>query len=1238
MSSKRISTCAAVLVLLMTVTPALFGQAFTSLNGIVTDPSGGVIPGATIMVTNAQTGVARETISNSEGRYTFLQLLPGTYDISAKSPGFTDVAVKAVPLQVNSPATINLKFEKIGAVAETVQVEAAAVQVNTTDATLGNAVSTQAILELPFFARNVVGLLQLQPGVTENGQVNGGKSDQANVTLDGVDVNDQVSRSAFTSVLRVTLDSVQEFRTTTTNSNADQGRGSGAEVSLVTKTGTNEFHGSLYEYNRNTKFAANDFFSNRSGVPRAALNINVFGASIGGPIKKNKFFFFANYEGRRDASAVQVNRTVPTNDLKNGIVTYRDLTKTVRKIGPADIKTYADPAHIGANANSLKVFALYPSGNMPGSGDGYNTIMYRFNAPRHAKQDTYIARMDYTVDQASKHQLFLRGNLQNDHTGGTPQFPGQPDAGVQLANNKGLAAGYTWVLRPNMVNSIRYGFTRRGGETAGLLNSPYTSFRGYSTIYNTGTATIRFVPVHSISEDLAWTIRNHDIRLGVTFRTIANRSSNNSTFHDAVTNASGLLGSGAELYRDIPGGLYTGDQVTYTYAMDALLGLISQIDANYNYKANADGSATVIPVGGYVDRDFRNNEYEVYAQDSWRLRRNFTITYGLRASIMPPVHEANGQQVSPSIPLSQWLGMRGQLAAQGQPQSKAGDISFVLSSSPQGRPMYPQLNNFAPRLGLAWSPSGDSGFGKFLFGGAGKTSIRAGFGMYYDLIGQPLAGTYNAAAFGLSSTLSNPLNTLGAFTAPRFTDFYSIPTDKLPAAPKAGFPTRYPDLFSITGSIDDQLKAPYTMNMNFSWGREFSKGLFIQASYVGRLSRHSLVQRDLVMPTNMKDPKSGMTYFQAMQIMATAVDLSDADRNNAFKRVAPIAFFENLWPNAAAGGFSATQNIANYYIRSSNKGDFTNVLAGMDEYCGSKTEIDSGGNVWDLPCSSVLGPNAMFNSQFGAVSGWSSIGFGNYHAAQLTVRKRFTESLLFDFNYTLGKSIDLSSSAESNGRWGGDFITNSWSPNQRKGVSSYDTLHAVNAYGVWRLPFGRGMRFGSQMHAVLDAIVGGWQISGTYRQSSALPTTTSTGSVWPTNWQLSNPAVPNGNKEPAVNVSKNGGLTTGAIYPSLFATAADAKASMAAYRQSFPGEYGLKNNIRTNGNFNIDTMLAKNFKMPYKEGHMVQIRWESFNITNSAILNASNADMSMTSGSTWGRITSTRGSPRQMQFAVRYVF
>jgi len=1223
--------------LLILLTPALFGQATTTLTGVVTDPTGGVVPGATITIINAQTGVQREALSNEVGKYTFSQIPPGTWQLTAKMSGFTTTEIKDIRLQVNSPATINVRFEKVGGVTDTVTVTAAATLVNTTDASLGNAIAGSAILQLPSYARNVVGLLLLQPGVTEDGQVNGGKSDQANVTLDGVDINDQVNRSVSSPALRVTLDSVQEFRTTTTNTGADQGRGSGAEIALVTKGGSNEFHGSLYEYNRNENFAANDFFSNRSGLERPALKINVFGASFGGPIIKNRLFIFANYEGRRDASASQLSRTVPTDDLRNGIVNYHDKSGVLRKLGPEDIKKYADPTGIGLNPNSLEVFNMYPHCNVPGSGDLLNTCTYQFNAPRHTKQDTYIAKIDYTVDEAGKHQVFARGNLQNDHADGTPQFPGQPPSSVTLANNKGMATGYTWVLRPNMVNSFRYGFTRAGGESTGLQNSPVTSFRGYATIYATGTNSVRIVPVHTVSDDFSWNKGGHDLRFGFTSRFISNQTLANNTFHSATTNASGLAGSGAELYQNIPGGLASGDTVSYTYAMAAALGLISQINATYKYVAHPDGSAEVVPQGGYVNFDFAGNEYEFYAQDSWKIRNNLTITGGIRYSLMPPVHEANGQQVSPDKPLAEWLGERGYLASQGRSQAESGNLSFILSSMPGGRDMYPYHKNWSPRLGLAWSPSGDSGLAGFLFGAPGKTSIRAGYGMYYDMIGQPLARVFSATAFGLSTSLSNPLNTLDATTAPRFTDFYEIPLDYLPAAPPAGFPVEYPeDAFAITNSIDDQLKAPYTMNMNFSWGREFGRGFFVQASYVGRLSRHSMVQRDMAMPTNLKDPKSGMTYFEAMQRLGAYTDLIDGDRGTSYTRIAPIPYFENLWAGAAGGGFTATQNIANFYVRSSNKGDFTNVLQAMDFTCTTTgTTFRSDGRVRYLNCS-TLGQNAMFTNQFGALSGKSTIGSGNYHAAQLTVRKRFANDLQVDFNYTLSKSIDLTSGNESSGSWAGGFITNSWDPGQNRAVSDYDTLHSVNAYGVYALPFGRGMRFGSQWNGVLDAILGGWQISGTYRYASGDTTSTSTGSVWPTNWQLSNPAVPNGRPFPEINLNKNGVLPSGSENVTAFATQDDGKAAFAAYRQSFPGEYGLRNNIRLWGSFDLNTAVAKTFRMPYKEGHTVQIRWETFNLTNTPIMGS--PSMSMTQTSTWGRISSQSNDPRRMQFAIRYDF
>jgi hypothetical protein len=799
---------------------------------------------------------------------------------------------------------------------------------------------------------------------------------------------------------------------------------------------------------------------------------------------------------------------------------------------------------------------------------------------------------------------------------------------VTLANNKGLAAGWTALLKPNLVSTLRYGLTRVGGETTGILATPFTSFRNYDTIYGTTTGTARIVPVHNVTEELGWTHGAHDIRFGGTLRFINNGSTSYAnSFPSAVTNASFLKGSGADL---TPAFLNVSkqDNVSYTYAMVAVLGIITQGNGRYNYKITGEP----LPVGAPRVRHYANEEYEMYVQDSWKVLRNLTITAGLRYSLMPPVYEADGIQISPDKSFSDWLNQRGNLAQQGRSQAEAGDITYVLTNSAQGRPMYPYHKNWAPRLSLAYSPSGDSGLSRFLFGGPGKTSIRAGAGMYYDLIGQPLANTYNATAFGLSSSTSNPGNTLTSITAPRFTEFNTVPASLVPPAPTLGFPVKAPNIFAITNSIDDKLQAPYTMVLNFSVGREFSRGWYLQGAYVGRLSRKSLIQRDLAMPTDLKDPKSGQTYFQAMSQLGTLIDFQGVPVSQLPK----IPFFENMWATAAAGGLTATQVIGKTYAENSIQGDFTNVLNEMDEVCDpAGTTLTSRGGVDTVGCS-ILGPNAMFNRQFSALSGWSSIASGAYHAMQWTVRKRFGQGVMLDFNYTLSKSIDLASRAENVASFSG-FVRNSWNPSQMREVSDYDTLHAANALGVWQLPFGKGQRFGSGVNRALDAIIGGWQITGTYRQSSGLPTSVSDGSRWATNWQLSSWATPNGKPRPPVTNNKNAPTVsaTGGGGPNLWS---DPKGALAGFDLTLAGQTGSRNTIRGQGFFNIDTGLAKSFIMPYKESHRLQIRWETFNVTNTCRFDPTSASLSLTATGTFGRLSGQLGSPRQMQFAARYEF
>ena len=333
MVSQRLRALSTVLSLLLASALSAFCQSsITSVRGTVTDPSGAILPGAKVELKNAANGQVSSQTANEQGEYHFSQVIPGLYLITVSSVGFGTETKKA-ELLVNQPATVNFSLS-VQASTETVDVSAQTQTLNDADATIGNALNNATIAALPSEGRNVPDLLSVQPGVlylgrgsdkqsdSRTGSVAGARSDQTNVTLDGLDDNDQTQGYAFTGVLRSTLDSVEEFRVTTTNSNADAGRSSGGQVSMVTKSGTNQFHGAVYEYNRNTFTVANDWFNKAAEESQGLPNVpgklirNTFGGSFGGPIVKNRLFFFGNYEGQRTAENKQVTRTVPTASLQ----------------------------------------------------------------------------------------------------------------------------------------------------------------------------------------------------------------------------------------------------------------------------------------------------------------------------------------------------------------------------------------------------------------------------------------------------------------------------------------------------------------------------------------------------------------------------------------------------------------------------------------------------------------------------------------------------------------------------------------------------------------------------------------------------------------------------------------------------------------------------------------------------------------------------------------------------------
>lgn len=1201
----------------------LAAQGLANLNGAVVDGGGGAIPNASLTLINELNGSRRVAKSDSQGRYSFNQVQPANYRIEASAPGFEDLIIKDLRLPVDSTVSFEVRFNKVGSVKTTVEVSGEYGALALDDASIGNAISNTAVLEIPTFARSAASLLAYQPGVTQfnsnpnanrtdsrNGAVNGGKSDQANVTLDGADVNDQIGRYAFTSVLRIPLDSLQEFRTTTTNAGAEEGRSSGAQVSLVTKSGTNDLHGTLYEYNRSTATAANDWFNNASGLERPNLSINLFGGSVGGKIVRDRLFYFGNYEGRRDSSSYSATRIVPSALYRQGIIQYTTSSGGVAQLNPDQIRQL-DPAGIGVSPAVLKLMQSYPLPNGNVAGNGLNTQSYRFNAPTDSYQNTYLARLDYVA--GSRNTFFLRAQMQNDKTNdGTaasaPQFPGQPNNSVLQDNSKGLSLGWTAVLKNNLVSNFNYGLTRQAYTNNGVRTSDLAYFDNFDTLTGLTPTSAHIVPTHSIREDISWIHGPHTIRTGFTFRNVTDSASTiGGGYADGIAEAIEL----GKKYAT-PANL-GGDASAFQDDLNSLIGVLSWGSITQNRTI----AGSPLPESSTIRRHYVNREYEWYLEDSFRVKRNLTVTLGLRHSIMPPVFESDGIQLSTNVSLADWFQQRGILASQGLPQSSVTPLAFQPVSFAGSRPLYPSSNlNFAPRGSLAWSPD--------WLGGAGKTTIRAGAGMFYDLFGRGIIAGYEGHEPGLSTFMRNQYASVLPATGPRFTSSTTVPPAIIPQPTAVTFPYTTPlGSSSYDLSINDKIKAPYTVNLDFAINHDFGRGYSLQTAYVGRLSHRSLALLDLAAPTNLRDPQSGQTYYQATKQIVTLLQA-----NTPIGKVPAIPFWEHYW--AGANGLTASQFIYQTYQNHDfglSGHDYSDVLLGLDSFC--------------YPACGKLGPNTMFNSQYAGLQAFSSIGKGSYHSLQVSLRKRMTSGLLFDANYTFSKSIDLSSNAESENNIFLNqerLIPNTWSRGQNKAVSNYDATHIFSGYAFWQVPVGRGKAFASNMPRLADGFLGGWELAPTMVLTSGLPVTILNDNFsFPTNNFYSGWATWTG--QPV----KTGTTKTGAganLFPNPAAAAS-------AFTYTLAGDTGNRNDLRGDGNFSINLGVYKRVRIPRTERQSLQIRAEAYNLTNSVRFDVNSLYLAPNHGAAtgatftspnFGKYSSTLTTPRQMQFAIRYSF
>ncbi len=1287
----------------------------TSLRGTVLDRTGGAAVGAKVVLTNAAQALVRQTRTNNTGAYEFLALTPGTYILTVEMTGFRKYEQRNLQLQVDSPATADVSLD-IGSTSETVEVSAQAVALNTSDASLGNAFSETQIKQLPIESRNVPDLLSLQAGVTytgnrtdinqdldsRSGAVNGAHSDQSNITLDGVDVNDETRGYAFTSVLPVSLDSVQEFRVTTTNYNADSGRSSGAQIALVTKGGTNDFHGSLYEYNRNTLTSANDYFVKQSelqsGEPNEPPKLirNIFGASLGGPIWKKRLFFFANYEGHRQAEEDSVVRIVPSAAMRDGIMQYQcsdptacpggtvqgisGATYTVPSgayaISPSQLQSL-DPQHLGANPVVLNYLHSFPMPNDNTQGDGLNEVGYRFRGPVSTIDNWYIARLDYKITDNGNHTLFWRGALRNDTQGGVPYLPGQSPEQTLADYSKGFTVGYTGVLSSSLINNFRWGFTRQSFGQFGNSDEPQILFRGLNdntTTNNSSLAVVRTrsfqVPVHNLTDDISWLKGKHTWQFGTNVAFLRNpRSSQLSSFSDGSANsgwlpAAGVANTGTAMDPGANGlpAVSSGFANGYDFPLLTLLGAVTEVDVQYNYKL--DGS--VLPQGAPLTRHFAEDSYEFYVQDSWKIKSNLTLIYGLRYSLFSPPWETDGYESVPTFSLGDWFNTRAQDMEQGIGSWADPLVTYQLGGPANGKAGFFNwdYHNFGPRVGIAWSPGYADGLFHSVFGGPGKSSVRAGFGIVYDRIGQGLLSTFDRrGAFGLSSVLTSLDGQTTLATAPRITSLDTIPTtdlngDVLFAPPPPGtFPQTFPSgtqggAFSgSTFGLDSSIKTPYSYTIDFSVSRELGHNFSIQASYVGRLSHRLLVQEDLAQPADLVDPKTHIDYYTAVQALAKIYQSPNAPAPGQITpaMVGPTAqYWTDMTQALKPGGAYSLDPITaqgcpqtittsplqiNYALFSCYSGNETTAIQRIDQ--SGFPDPNNAGVIYSGNCGQPAGssiPNCYVNSQYASLYAWRSIGTAAYNALQINLQKHISKGLQFDLNYTFSKSMDLESDAERVDVLGlGSLgqIFNAWDPKQLRAVSDFDTPHQINANWIAELPFGKGRWIGKDAHGLTEAVIGGWQLTGIARWTSGFPISILNGFRFPTDWDFEGLATQTG---PAVaKTTKNADGTVNLFPDPLGPT------GIGAFSPSLPGESGTRNSLRGDGFAGLDVGLAKRWKMPWAESQTLQFRWDVYNVLNLTRFDVQSVSNPLDSGS-FGNYSGLLTNPRVMQFALRYEF
>jgi hypothetical protein len=1211
-----------------------------SLGGTVTDASGAVVPGASVVATGIETGVASKTITNETGAFQFISLQAGNYRVTAEMTGFQKVTFDPVVLNAGANMRVNFKLPVAGA-STTLEVTAAAESpLLATTAVVSGLLTGKQILDLPLIDRDATNLALTQAalagGIGTGVNVAGGNTQSLMTTLNGINIsNTRLNRAGGLDSFQFSqsVDMVEEVKVVTSPADVELGRALG-QVQMIVRSGTNEFHGSLVNGVRNTAFNANTFWNNFSGLPRQDLKRNQFAGRIGGPIIKNKAFFFFLYDGNRQRTSSSSNQTVLTEQARQGLFRFfpgvqngniQSTVPTVDASGnpvkPAaatgDLQTVSifgkDPNRMAADTTGIvtKYLGMTPAANNYLIGDGLNTAGYQWQVPAFTNRDQFTGKVDYNISNNNHLNVVLTYERQS-YLSTAPMYPNTQDwKGVSEVRTWYSSVGLTTTFRPTLLNEFRAGLQHPNIDQVGGTRAypeAYPSNNGwlYTPGFSTFTSPIPgnidaslVNPVYSVANSLSWIRGTHSFKWGFSFNAMSSNSWNiNNGFVPNIT-----FGAGSVAVQGISA--IPGIGQNRTLAQNLLTDLNGSVASAGQGFGVLDGKDPHYQ--SYPGRRFwKQRDLSFFFKDDFKLAPNFTLNYGIRWDYVGVPFDGWGRTPYPTVGFGGMFGISGtDFTALWTPGPAKQPLMAIETVGPNSMNEDKQIYKdyykaFAPALGFSWS---------LPYFGKDKTVLRMGYGWT-----RPRAQSF----LGIDGSVS----TFGNTSSYNPTTVINVNQVTLPLLPSSSDPLAVQQLTDRSQSFsgyDPFFMPSIIQNWNVSLERQLTKTMTVTARYVGNMTTHLV---------------SG-TQLNAANIFENGI--ADAFKVTQSGGNAPL--FDQLFMglnlglgvvngttvtgSASARQYSATSG----YLNGNNVGafaawlnttnSFTNVRGGLLTRAG-------------LPTNTV-----MVNPQYTGVSIVNATARSSYNAAIIEFQKRFSQGWIFNTNFTWAKTL-----LQGGGGDGSNTYRNPRNTSLDKAVAGYDQNWAWKANGTYSMPLGPGRKYLNSkagFEGIMGMILGGWQLSGILNTASGTPLSitgigggftnggTSTASLvgdlpsdlakltrvtngvvyFPTLTQVTDPQVANLTTQQNLQSSST-----------MKAIASDGKVFLQNAASGTVGTLAIRTNLRGPGTFTLDMNMGKTFRI--KERYSVEFRVDAISVTNTTKFDNPTNSINSTS---FGRIT-----------------